>query len=270
MILSQSPTRLPVYQPQYSVHMKKDRPARVRLDKALVDSGLVESRERAKSLIMQGKVFVDGVPVTKAGEMVSSDREIALKGSDIPYVSRGGLKIEAAIERFELDVKGLVAMDVGASTGGFTDCLLQRGASKVYAIDVGYGQLDWKLRCDPRVVMIERTNIRHMDASLVPEPVDIAVIDVSFISLRLVVPKVREFLKRPGGGIIALVKPQFEVGRADVGKGGIVRNEKSRAAALDGITEMLRAEGMDVIGSMESPIKGQKGNIEFLIYAKEV
>jgi len=250
--------------------MTSERPAKVRLDKALVDSGLVESRERAKSLIMQGKVLVDGSTVTKAGDMVSTESQIALKGGDIPYVSRGGLKIEAALDAFGVDVSGIVAMDVGASTGGFTDCLLQRGAARVYAIDVGYGQLDWKLRGDPRVVMIERTNIRHMDASLVPEKVDLAVIDVSFISLRLVVPRVRQFLKRPGGSIIALVKPQFEVGREAVGKGGIVRDGQSRAEALEGIAAMMRAEEMDVVGSIESPIKGQKGNVEFLIYAKEV
>ena len=250
--------------------MTRERPAKVRLDKALVDKGLVESRERAKSLIMQGKVLVDGSTVTKAGDMVSTESQIALKGGDIPYVSRGGLKIEAALDAFGVDVSGIVAMDVGASTGGFTDCLLQRGAARVYAIDVGYGQLDWKLRGDPRVVMIERTNIRHMDASLVPEKVDLAVIDVSFISLRLVVPRVRQFLKRPGGSIIALVKPQFEVGREAVGKGGIVRDGQSRAEALEGIAAMMRAEEMDVVGSIESPIKGQKGNVEFLIYAKEV
>jgi 23S rRNA (cytidine1920-2'-O)/16S rRNA (cytidine1409-2'-O)-methyltransferase len=241
---------------------------KVRLDKTLVDRGLAESRERARALVLGGKVLVGGLPATKAGAMVGPDSVIEVRGSDIPYVGRGGLKLEAALDNFGLDPSGLVAMDVGASTGGFTDCLLQRGASRVYAVDVGYGQFDWKLRNDSRVVLLERTNIRKLDPGNVPEPVDMAVIDVSFISLRLVVPKVREFLKKPGGLLVALVKPQFEAGRAEVGKGGIVRDEAARIRALEGVIQSVNECGLDVNGRMESPIKGQKGNIEYLIYAE--
>jgi len=242
---------------------------KVRLDKAIVDRGLAESRERAKALVLEGKVMIAGVPATKAGAMVGPDAVIEMRGCDIPYVGRGGLKLEAALEGFGIDPSGLVAMDVGASTGGFTDCLLQRSAARVYAVDVGYGQFDWKLRNDGRVVLMERTNIRNLERGRVPEPVDLAVIDVSFISLKLVVPKVMEFLRRPGGILVALVKPQFEAGRADVGKGGIVRDDSIRLRALEGVIESVEALGLSVKGRMESPIKGQKGNIEYLIYAKE-
>jgi len=242
---------------------------KVRLDKALVDRGITDSRERAKSLILEGKVLVGGVPFTKAGTMVGPEAVVEMRGKDIPYVGRGGLKLEAALDGFSIDPTGMVAMDVGASTGGFTDCLLQRGASRVYAVDVGYGQFDWKLRNDERVVLLERTNIRSLGRDKVPDPVDIAVIDVSFISLKLVVPKVLEFMKKPGGILVALVKPQFEVGRADVGKGGIVRDDDKRQEALESVMESVAETGMSVLGSMESPLKGQKGNIEFLIHAKE-
>lgn len=242
---------------------------KIRLDKAMVERGLTESRERAKALVLEGKVLVGMIPATKVGSMVDADAAIELRGADIPYVGRGGLKIEAALNEFGINPEGMVAMDVGASTGGFTDCLLQRGASRVYAIDVGYGQFDWKLRNDPRVVLYERTNIRHLERAKVPEPVDIAVIDVSFISLRLVVPKVAEFLKKPDGLLVALVKPQFEVGRAEVGRGGIVRDEECRLRALDEVVAAVGEAGLNVQGRMESPIKGQKGNVEYLIYAKE-
>jgi 23S rRNA (cytidine1920-2'-O)/16S rRNA (cytidine1409-2'-O)-methyltransferase len=242
---------------------------RLRLDQAVVERGLAKSRERAKALIMQGRVLVGRVPATKAGSMVDADAEITLKGQDIPYVGRGGLKLEAALETFGIDPSGRVAMDVGASTGGFTDCLLQRGARVVYAVDVGYGQLDWKLRQDERVVLFERMNIRHMERSSIPETVGLAVIDVSFISLKLVLPKVREFMERPGGEVVALVKPQFEVGRADVGKGGIVRDPEKRLAALMGIEEFCAEIGLRVMGTMESPVPGAKGNIEYLLHAVE-
>jgi 23S rRNA (cytidine1920-2'-O)/16S rRNA (cytidine1409-2'-O)-methyltransferase len=242
---------------------------KVRLDKSIVDRGLAESRERAKALVLEGKVMVGGVPATKAGTMVAPDALIEMRGSDIPYVGRGGMKLESALDGFGLDPAGLIAMDVGASTGGFTDCLLQRGATKIYAVDVGYGQFDWKLRNDERVVLLERTNIRKLEQGRIPEPVDMAVIDVSFISLKLVVPKVMEFLRSPGGIIVALVKPQFEAGRADVGKGGIVRDESIRLRALMGVIESVEGCGLSVKGRMESPIRGQKGNIEYLIYAKE-
>lgn len=231
---------------------------------------MAESRDRAKALVLEGKVLVSGIPAAKAGTMVAPDALIEMKGGDIPYVGRGGLKLEAALEGFGINPGGMVAMDVGASTGGFTDCLLQRGALRVYAVDVGYGQFDWKLRNDARVVLLERTNIRHLTpGGKVPEPVDIAVIDVSFISLKLVVPKVKEFLRSPGGFIVALVKPQFEVGRANVGKGGIVRDEDMRMKALEDVIVSVEECGLRVLGRMESPITGQKGNIEYLIYAKE-
>lgn len=238
-----------------------------RLDKIIVARGLTESRERAAAMIMEGKVLVNAMPATKAGMMVSDNAVIELKGQDIPYVSRGGLKLEKALDEFSINVELKTAMDVGASTGGFTDCLLQRGASKVYAIDVGYGQMDWKIRNDPRVILIERTNIRHIEDSKIPEQVDMAVIDVSFISLQKVMPRVIDFLK-PEAEIVALVKPQFEVGKGEVGKGGIVRDDAKRLAALDSVKEFCIGLGLEYAGSTESPIAGQKGNREFLLYIR--
>ncbi|MCE5312320.1 MAG: TlyA family RNA methyltransferase [Nitrospiraceae bacterium] len=238
-----------------------------RLDKIIVMRGLTESRERASALIMEGKVLVNAMPATKAGMMVSDDAVIELKGQDIPFVSRGGLKLEKALDEFSINVESKTAMDVGASTGGFTDCLLQRGASKVYAIDVGYGQMDWKIRNDPRVILIERTNIRHIEDSKIPDRIDIAVIDVSFISLQKVMPRVMDFLK-PEAEIVALVKPQFEVGKGEVGKGGIVRDDAKRLAALDSVKAFCIGLGLEYAGSTESPIAGQKGNREFLLYLR--
>lgn len=229
---------------------------------------LAPSRERARALILEGKVLVNRMPVTKAGALVNEDVDITLRGSDIPYVSRGGLKLKAAIERFGISLKGKTCMDVGASTGGFTDCMLKEGARRVYAVDVGYGQFDWGLRGDPRVVLLERTNIRHMERERIEEHIDFAAIDVSFISLRLVVPRVREFLGTRGE-VVALVKPQFEVGRGEVGKGGVVRDEEKRLAAVESVTVALEAEGLYTTGIMESPVKGQKGNIEYFVYLKE-
>lgn len=209
--------------------------------------------------------MVDGHKVTKAGEMVGSDAEIDLKGSDLPYVSRGGLKLEAALKYFEMSVRDKVAMDVGSSTGGFTDVMLQQGARRVYCIDVGYGQLAWKLRQDPRVVLLERTNIRNLGREIIPEEIDIAAIDVSFISLNKVIPKVLEFLAK-GGRIVALIKPQFEVGKGEVGKGGIVRDSAKRDAAVQRVKSELQATGLSIAGIIESPIRGQKGNIEYLLH----
>ncbi|MEK7851041.1 MAG: TlyA family RNA methyltransferase, partial [Deltaproteobacteria bacterium] len=206
--------------------------------------------------------------VEKAGEMVLADADIVLAGEDIPYVSRGGLKLEKALNEFNIDVTGKVAMDVGASTGGFTDCLLQRGAAKVYAIDVGYGQLDLKLRNDQRVVNIERQNIRYLERESIPEQVDIATIDASFISLTKVIPKVLEFLKGTGE-LIALIKPQFEVGKGEVGKGGVVRDEAKQTAVVENIRFFCEEIGLTVIGVVESPITGPKGNREFLIYIRK-
>ncbi|HMK60830.1 MAG TPA: TlyA family RNA methyltransferase [Dissulfurispiraceae bacterium] len=239
-----------------------------RLDKLLVERGLVASRERARALIMEGRVMVDGHPATKAGEMVGSEAQVSIKGGDMPYVSRGGLKLEAAIRQFGISLKDKAAMDVGASTGGFTDVMLQLDARKVYCIDVGYGQLAWKLRQDPRVSLLERTNIRNLERNQIPETVDIATIDVSFISLIKVMPKVLEFLKS-GGEIVALIKPQFEVGRGEVGKGGIVRDESKRIEALERLKVEFELLGLRIIGVIESPILGQKGNVEYLLYAKK-
>lgn len=240
-----------------------------RLDKVLIDKGLAASRERARALIMEGRVLVGGMPVTKAGSLVDSDAGIELKGGDIPYVSRGGLKLEAAVGHFGISLEGKIAMDVGASTGGFTDCMLQRGAGRVYCIDVGYGQLAWKLRQDQRVVLIERTNIRYLEREKVPDEIDIAAIDVSFISLGKVMPKVLEFI-RQGGEVVALIKPQFEVGRGEVDKGGVVKDEAKRSRAVEQVKETLASLGLDIVGVIRSPVLGQKGNVEFLLYAKKL
>ena len=237
---------------------------RERLDKLLVDRGLVKSRERARALIMEGKVSVDGVVVSKAGNMVDAAADVLLKEKEIPYVGRGGLKLEAALDHFAIDPRDMTAMDVGCSTGGFTDCLLKRHARRVYAIDVGYGQFDWSLRGDPRVVLLEKTNIRHLEREKIPEPVDLVVIDVSFISLLKVLPKIAEFLSRDGR-VLALIKPQFEVGKGMVGKGGVVRDEEKRLAAVDAVREGAAALGFVVFGVCDSPILGQKGNKEYFI-----
>lgn len=235
-----------------------------RIDKILVDRGLVSSREKAQSLIMAGCVLVDEVLVTKAGHKVEDGASIRIKGEDHPYVGRGGVKLEAAIKEFKIDVEDRICMDIGASTGGFSDCLLQRGAKKIYAIDVGYGQLAWKVASDKRVISIERTNIRAIDPALVSEKIDIVVIDVSFISLELVLPKVIEFTKS-GSIIVALVKPQFEVGRELVGKGGIVKDESSHKLACDKVRSVGDGLGLSYLGVIESPILGAKGNKEFLM-----
>jgi 23S rRNA (cytidine1920-2'-O)/16S rRNA (cytidine1409-2'-O)-methyltransferase len=239
-----------------------------RIDKIMVDTGLVKSRERARALIMEGNVLVDGSPVTKAGAMINSASLITLKSEDIPYVSRGGLKLKAAIDFFSIGLKDKTAMDVGSSTGGFTDCMLQMGAKKVYCIDVGYGQIAWPLRNDPRVILLERTNIRHLERKKIPDIIDIATIDVSFISLTKVIPKVLEFLKE-NGEILALVKPQFEVGKGEVGKGGIVREEKKRLAAVASVRAEIETAGLHAVGVFESPVRGQKGNIEYFLYLKK-
>jgi 23S rRNA (cytidine1920-2'-O)/16S rRNA (cytidine1409-2'-O)-methyltransferase len=238
--------------------------ARERLDKLLLDRGLVASRERARALIMTGGVLVRGQPETKPGTMIDAAAEIALKVEDHPYVSRGALKLVKGLDAFGVDPAGLVALDVGASTGGFTDVLLRRGAARVYAIDVGYGQLAWSIRQDARVVVLERENVRTMDAAKVPEPCDLAVIDVSFISLTLVLPKVREFL-RVGAPVVALVKPQFEVGRENVGKGGVVRDVEARRGAVEKVRGWAAMNGFAAGEDVESPITGPAGNVEYLL-----
>ncbi len=240
--------------------------ARERLDKLLVDRGLVASRERARALVMSGAVLVNGQPQSKPGTMLDPSVEIALREQDHPYVSRGALKLVKGLDTFAIDPTGKVALDICASTGGFTDVLLRRGATRVYAIDVGYGQLAWTLRQDPRVVVLERENVRNMDLTLVPEPCDLAVIDVSFISLTLVLPRVAELLRPPAGKpIVALVKPQFEVGREHVGKGGVVRDEAARRGAVEKIRDWANAHGFVAGDDVESPITGPAGNVEYLL-----
>ncbi len=244
--------------PQQRSHAQKA--AKERLDKLLVERGLAESRERAQALILSGNVFVEGERVDKAGKRVPVDARIHVR-KPLPYVSRGGYKLAAILDHLNLDVRDFTCVDVGASTGGFTDVLLQRGACKVYAIDVGYGQLAWKLRQDPRVIVMERTNIRHVHA--LPEPMDLATIDVSFIGLSLVLPRVID-LVRPGGWIIALIKPQFEAGREHVGKGGIVRDPHVHRDVLTRVLEEAEKRGLTLHALIPSPIRGSEGNVEFL------
>ena len=240
--------------------------ARERLDKLLLDRGLVASRERARALIMTGGVLVRGRPETKPGTLVDPAAELTLRAADHPYVSRGALKLVKGLDSFAIDPAGRTALDIGASTGGFTEVLLQRGAARVYAIDVGYGQLAWSIRRDPRVVVLERHNARNLELTLVPEPCDLAVIDVSFISLALVLPRVRELLRPPAGKpIVALVKPQFEVGRELVGKGGVVRDPAARRSAVDNVAAWAAANGFVAGGDVESPITGPAGNVEYLV-----
>jgi 23S rRNA (cytidine1920-2'-O)/16S rRNA (cytidine1409-2'-O)-methyltransferase len=241
---------------------------KVRIDQLLYKRALTESREKARALILEGKVIVNGQKVEKPGTMVNQNAEITICGETLPYVSRGGLKLEKALKEFAIDVKDKVAMDVGASTGGFTDCLIQHGAKKVYSVDVGYGQLAWELRTDPRVVPIEKTNIRYMPKEKIPEEVDIVTVDVSFISLRLVIPKILEFLK-PDGEIIALIKPQFEAGKGEVPKGGVIKDPEKRARIVQEIKQFFESLNVKIVGIIPSPIPGQKGNIEFLLYAQK-
>jgi len=239
-----------------------------RLDKLLVEQGVAESRERAKALILAGEVVVNDHVVDKAGMLVSCDAKIRLKGAGLPYVSRGGLKLQKALDEFRITVEGLTALDVGASTGGFTDCLLQRGARRVFAVDVGYGQLAWKLRQDERVVCMERTNIRFLEHGSLSEVPDLAVIDASFISLDKVLPTTLRLIKADGE-IVALIKPQFEVGRGQVGKGGVVRDAEKHREVVAGVRMLAESLGLEVLGVTESPLLGPKGNREFLIYLKK-
>lgn len=234
-----------------------------RLDVLLFEKGLAESRQKAQTLVMSGLVFVDGKRETKSGAQMTADAVIEVKESGPGFVSRGGLKLQKALDVFGVDPNGMVALDSGASTGGFTDCLLKRGASKVYAVDVGYGQLDWKLRQDPRVVCMERTNLRYVTRQEIPEPVDIATLDLSFISLRLVLPAVRELLGEKGQ-VCCLIKPQFEAGREKVGKKGVVRDPEIHMEVLEHFLEDAKACGFSVHALSFSPVRGPEGNIEFL------
>lgn len=239
-----------------------------RLDSLIVEKGLIKSRERAKAVIMAGSVTVNGRVIDKPGVEVDENADIVIK-EDLPYVSRGGVKLEGALNNFNIDVNGLVVMDVGASTGGFTDCLLKRGAKKIFAVDVGKGLLDWKLRNDERVKVIEEKNIRHLKFDDIGELVDMAAIDVSFISLKKVIPNVINFIKKDCT-ILALIKPQFEVGKGMVGKGGIVRDIEKQQSVIEDIKEFSISLGLDVKGVCESPIKGTKGNREFWIWLKKI
>lgn len=241
-------------------------PKKVRIDRLLVERGLVQSRHKAQALVMSGRVMVEGRQVDKAGVTVPAEALITVQ-EDVPYVSRGGIKLAAALDAFQIDPAGMTAMDIGSSTGGFTDCLLKRGAARVIAVDVGYGQLDWSLRQDSRVTVFEKTNIRYLKHEAVPDPVDIVVIDVSFISLRLVLPKSLEFFSDTEKvKIIALIKPQFEVGKGEVGKSGVVRDPKKHEMVVAGIREFAENLGLLSRGIICSPISGAKGNVEFLVY----
>lgn len=236
-----------------------------RLDALLVELNLAPSRQRAQGLIIAGLVEVKGRIIDKAGSLVDSDSPIVIKGNLIPYVSRGGVKLAAGLSHFDIRPQGLVCIDVGASTGGFTDCLLQNGALKVYAIDVGYGQLDWKLRQDPRVVVMERTNARHLKPGDILEPIDLAVVDASFISLKLLLPALLP-LFRHAVSILALIKPQFEVGKGRIGKGGVVRDPALHTEVVNDIIQHTKDLALESRGIVPSPILGPKGNQEFLIH----
>ena len=235
-----------------------------RLDAAIVARGLVSGRDRAKAIIMAGQVFVDGQRADKPGQPVGEDSRIEVRGETLPFVSRGGLKLQKAMEAFGLTLEGFACADIGASTGGFTDCMLQKGAAKVYAVDVGYGQLAWKLRCDPRVVNLERTNIRYVTGEQIPEELDFLSVDVSFISLRLVLPVVCRLLK-DGCKAVCLVKPQFEAGREKVGKKGVVRDPAVHEEVICRVAEAARELGLAPRGLTYSPVKGPEGNIEYLL-----
>ena len=241
---------------------------KIRLDQLVFDKGLTESRERARTTIMAGLVFVNGQRVDKPGTAVDPEAKIEVHGETLPFVSRGGYKLDKALKVFPVDPAGKTCLDCGASTGGFTDVLLQHGAGKVYAVDVGYGQLAWKLRTDERVVNLERTNLRYITEEQIPDPIDLAVMDVSFISIRLVIPAVKALLK-PGADFICLIKPQFEAGREDVGKKGVVRDSAVHERVIREMLAFADATGFGIAGLSFSPITGPKGNIEFLLYMQK-
>ena len=237
-----------------------------RLDVLLVEQGYAENRTKAQAIIMSGNVYVEGQKADKPGTSFEDTVAIEVRGAACPYVSRGGLKLEKALRDFGVDPTGYVCSDSGASTGGFTDCLLQQGASKVFAIDVGYGQLDWKIRSDPRVVVMERTNVRYVTPEQLGEPLDLSVIDVSFISLKIVLPVIKTFLKPGKGQVLCLIKPQFEAGKEKVGKKGVVREPSVHKEVLDSFVELTKEIGFTILGLTFSPVKGPEGNIEFLAH----
>lgn len=242
--------------------------AKIRLDVALVEGGFTDSREKAKRLIMSGIVYVNNQKSDKAGNTVKEDDVIEVRGQTLKYVSRGGLKLEKAMEVFPINLNGFVCADIGASTGGFTDCMLQNGAGKVYAIDVGYGQLAYKLRTDERVVNLERTNFRYVTKEEIPEALDFASVDVSFISLSLILPVMRTLLKEEGTAV-CLIKPQFEAGKENVGKKGVVREKSVHIAVIEKIIELLKTNNFSLLGLDFSPVKGPEGNIEYLCYIRK-
>lgn len=244
-------------------HHKKDK-TKTRLDMLVVDRGLVKSRQRAQALIMAGKVWADNMPVDKPGTFISPEADIIIKDDDKPFVSRGGVKLEKALKTIPMDVRGMTCLDIGASTGGFTDCLLRYGASKVYAVDVGYGQLDWTLRQDHRVVVIERTNIRYLPYDVINEKMDLIVADTSFISLKLVIPSAEKFMKN-NALILALIKPQFEAGREHICKGGVVKDERIREKVIEDMEIFFKERGYKVNLVIPSPILGPNGNKEYIL-----
>lgn len=239
-----------------------------RIDVLLFERGLAPSREKARTLIMAGSVYVNNQKFDKPGDTVSDDAEIEVRGSTLKYVSRGGLKLEKAMQLFPIDLNGKICMDIGASTGGFTDCMLQNGAQRVYSVDVGYGQLAWQLRQDSRVVNLERTNARYLTREQVPEEIDFFSVDVSFISLRIILPAVRPLL-RDGGQAVCLIKPQFEAGREKVGKKGVVRDRAVHEEVVETICRFAVENGYSVLGLTFSPVKGPEGNIEYLAYLEK-
>lgn len=241
---------------------------KIRLDIAVTQRGLAESREKAKALIMAGQVYLNGQKEIKAGATVKPDDEIEVRGSRNPFVSRGGLKLQKAAEKFDIDLADCICMDIGASTGGFTDCMLTHGAKKVYSIDVGYGQLAWKLRTDERVVNMERTNFRYVTHEQIPEDIDFASVDVSFISLKIILPVLRELLKGDGQAV-CLIKPQFEAGREKIGKKGVVRDPQVHIEVIENIVAFALENGFDVKNLDFSPIKGPEGNIEYLMHIQK-
>ncbi|MBR4240590.1 MAG: TlyA family RNA methyltransferase [Eubacterium sp.] len=238
---------------------------KIRLDVAVFEGGYAPSREKAKAIIMAGQVYVNNQKADKAGTMINEDDKLEVRSNPLKYVSRGGLKLEKAMQAFPIDLKGKICMDVGASTGGFTDCMLQNGAVKVYSIDVGYGQLAWKLRCDERVVNLERTNFRYVNREQVKEDIDFSSVDVSFISLRHILPVLHSLLKE-GGSVVCLIKPQFEAGKDKVGKKGVVRDRSVQIEDVKSVIEMCISNVFSVRGLDFSPVKGPEGNIEYLIY----
>lgn len=243
--------------------------SKIRLDSAVFELGISESREKAKALIMAGQIYVNGMKAIKPGVTVNSSDKIEMKGNTLPYVSRGGLKLEKAMKVFPLTLDKKVCMDIGASTGGFTDCMLQNGAVKVYSIDVGYGQLAWKLRSDSRVVNLERTNFRYVTREQIPEEIDFASIDVSFISLKLIFPALMPLLKTEGE-CVCLVKPQFEAGKEKVGKKGVVREKSTHIEVIENVIGYASDNGFSILNLDFSPVKGPEGNIEYLLYIKKM